>query len=530
MIFKEMPAEGLVVTQASDIKSPDDVRLQADVIVVGSGSGGAIAAYELARAGKKVIVFEAGPYVPSSTFTEDLTDSMKRMFQDSGLQTNSTGDLILLQGAMAGGSSVIDATICERLPNKILKKWQTDFGLDNLSEEDMNYHYSKVENRLAVHQNESHEINDCANLVIQGCDAMGWSWKPVSRNVRQCALTGHCIAGCASDRKQSMLVTYLPWALTSGAEIYTDARVDFVNTRNGRASGVEGRFIDPVTKKVVAKFFAEGQLVILAAGAVQTPLILQKSGIGSQSNLVGRNLSVHPSVSVIGKFSEPVYGWRGALAGVQVDQFKDSKEGSFIMESALAAPMQLISQGELGEADAHIKFMQNYRFFSALNVFVHDEGQGYVHWVGDPYEGEKRIEWNLSRDQFENFKLAIKHAGRIMFAAGAEYIHLPAYNLTEAKTVFDLDAAVDSIEFGSLGLYTLRMLAYEPQGTCRMGKDPFKSVVNPYGEVHEVKGLFVTDASIIPTETTVHAHMTVCALSSYIVDNILQRTNSYFWS
>ncbi len=107
---------------------------------------------------------------------------------------------------------------------------------------------------------------------------------------------------------------------------------------------------------------------------------------------------------------------------------------------------------------------------------------------------------------------------------------MPAYHIASANNVFELDKAVDSIEYGSLGLYTLRMLAYEPQGTCRMGKDPFTSVVNPYGETHEVKGLFITDASILPTETTMHAHLTVCALSSYIVDNILLKKNSYFWS
>lgn len=529
MIYKEMPLDGLPVTQAKDIKSKE-LRLQADVIIVGSGSGGAIAAYELARAGKKVIIIEAGRYVPSSSFKEDFTDSMLRMFQDSALQTNSTGDLVLLQGALVGGSSVVDATICERLPSAVLKEWQKDHGLDNLTIEDLNAQYDKIEKRLAVHENEPHEINDCANIVVRGCESMGWSWKPLSRNVRQCALTGHCIAGCATDRKQSMLVTYLPWAVANGAEIYTDARVDFVNTRNGRASGVEGRIIDPDTKDVVAKFVAEAQLVILAAGAIQTPLILQKSGIGQQGDMVGRNLSVHPSVTVIGKFPEPVYGWRGALTGVQVNQFHQEKYGHVLMESGLAAPMQLVSQGELGEGDTYVRFMENYKYFSALNVFVHDHGQGFAHWVGDPYEGEKRVEWNLSRDEFDNFRAALKYAGRIMFAAGAEKVHLPAYNLTAASNVFELDKAVDKIEYGTLGLFTLRMLAYEPQGTCRMGKDPFTSVVNPWGECHDVKGLFITDASILPSETTVHAHMTVCALSGYIVENILLKQNSYFWS
>ena len=529
MIYKEMPLEGIPVTQASDIKS-QDLRLQADVIVVGSGSGGAIAAYELARAGKKVIILEAGRYVPSSSFKEDFTDSMLRMFQDSALQTNATGDLILLQGAVAGGSSVVDATICDRLPAAVLKQWQTDYGIDSITQEDLDAQYDKLEKRLSVHENEPYEINDCANIVVRGCESMNWSWRPLSRNVRQCALTGHCVAGCATDRKQSMLVTYLPWAVGSGAEIYVDARVDFVNTRNGRASAVEGRIINPDTQEVVARFVAEGQLIILAAGAIQTPMILQKSGIGQQSGMVGRNLSVHPSVTVIGKFPEPVYGWRGALTGVQVNQFADESHGHVLMESGLAAPMQLVAQGELGEGDAHIRFMENYRYYAALNVFIHDHGQGYAHWVGDPEKGEKRVEWNLSRDEFNQFRAALKSAGRIMFAAGAQEVHLPAYNLTSASSVYDLDAAVDKIEYGALGFYTLRMLGYEPQGTCRMGADPFSSVVNPWGECHEVKGLFITDASILPSETTVHAHLTVCALSSYIVDNILLKQKSYFWS
>lgn len=529
MIYREMPPEGLPVTQAADISSKE-LRLEADVIVVGSGTGGAIAAYELARAGKKVIVLEAGNYVPSSDFKEDLADSMQRMFQDYALQTNATGDLILLQGAMVGGSSVVDATICERMPKAVFEQWQKDFGLDNISWEDMLAHYDKVEKRLAVHANEAHEINDNANIVIGGCEAMGWSWRPVSRNVRQCALTGHCVAGCASDRKQSALVTHLPWAVAHGAEIYSNARADFVNMRNGRVSGVEGRIIDPDTRRQVAHFFADAQLVVLAAGAVQTPIILQKSGIGAQSGMVGRNLSVHPSVTVLGKFPEPVYGWRGALTGVKVDEFHQARDGHVMMVTGLAAPMQLVSQGELGEGDAHVRFMENYKHYAALNVFIHDNGQGQVRWTGDVDTGEHRIDWNLSRDEFAHFRQALRHAGRILFAAGAEKVHLPAYDLVSASNVFELDQAIDRIDYGALGFFALRMLAYEPQGTCRMGRDPFTSVVNTWGECHEVKGLFITDASILPTETTVFSHMTVAAMSSYIVENILLKPGSYFWS
>ena len=167
MIFKELPQEGLPVTQAIDIKEKE-IHLKADVIVVGSGAGGAVAAYELARAGKKVIVLEAGRYVPSADFKEDMTDSMYRMYQDAGLQTNSTGDLILLQGSTTGGSTVMSSTISARVPDRVLKQWMTDHGLENLPPEQLKPHFEKVEQRLGVHVNEPHEINDAANLIVQG--------------------------------------------------------------------------------------------------------------------------------------------------------------------------------------------------------------------------------------------------------------------------------------------------------------------------------------------------------------------------
>ena len=132
MIYRELPQDGLPVTQAKDIRDKE-VHLKADVIIVGSGAGGAVAAYELARTGKSVIVLEAGRYVPSSDFKEDMTDTMYRMYQDAGLQTNSTGDVILLQGATTGGSTVVSATISARIPDHVLKEWGADHGLENLS-------------------------------------------------------------------------------------------------------------------------------------------------------------------------------------------------------------------------------------------------------------------------------------------------------------------------------------------------------------------------------------------------------------
>lgn len=529
MIYREVPKDGLPVIQARD-HIDKSIRLKADVVIVGSGAGGSVLAFELANAGRSVIILEAGPYVPSSEFTENMADTIDRIYVDGALQANTTYDVPLFQGACIGGSTVIDATIAFRAPDHVLESWEKEHGLKGLAPEKFRSYFDRVEQRLNVHINEPHEINECASKVIQGCESLGWSWKPLARTVKQCALTGHCLSGCASDRKQSALVTYLPWAIASGARLYSDTYVWQILTTNGRASGVLADVVDPQSKEKVAELRVDAQMVVVAAGAIQTPLLLEKSGMGNTSGWLGRNLSVNPFVGMLGKYPDPVYGWRGAMTGVYVDELHDEKNGYALMESGLAHPVQMLLMGGLGVADGHMEFFKDYRNYAALNVFVHDEGQGYVRWSGDVRTGNKKIDWNLSKKNFEDLTRAIRAAGRIFFASGAERVYLPTYNMLYADSVFELDKVIEQITFGALGLYSMRVASLHPQGTCRMGMDPFESVVSPTGELHDVKGVFVADASLLPSEVTVNPRMTVYALASYIADQIIQNQESYFWS
>lgn len=527
MIFREAPKEGLPVISAADITN-NYVLLKTDVVIVGAGAAGSVVAYELAAAGKKVVLLEAGNYVPSTEFREDMADSLDRLYQDGGLQTTLSGQMAVLQGACVGGSSVVSATVAMRAPDRTLSDWAKDTGVKGLEPAALKSYYEKLERRLFVHLNESHEINECASRVVKGAEAMGWSWQPLTRAVKQCALTGHCLAGCATDRKMSALVTYLPWATAYDAQIYTNAHVWRVVTNNGRATAVEAEIIDPDTKEKVADLRVDANVVVLAAGAIQTPLILQRSEFQNLSGLLGRNLHLHPFVSVLGKFPDNVYGWRGALTGVMVDEFLPPERGGLLMQSGLAAPAQLLVQGEQESSEAHLRFMQEYKQMAALNLFVPDQGQGSVYWTGDILRGDKRIEWIMSRKDFDNFCTGLKHAARIFFAAGAEKVYLPTFEPKVVNSVWELDKVVDSISFNPLGLYIFRMASINPQGTCRMAADPFEGVVDAYGESHEMRGLFIADASLFPSGLTVNPIMTVMALANYVADNILKRADNYF--
>ncbi len=529
MIFREVPKDGIPVTQARDYVEKNR-RIRADVVVVGAGCGGSIMAFELANAGFKVVVLESGPYIPSSDMHEDMAETLQRNYVDGGLQVNSTFDVPIFEGRGMGGSTVIDAAVAFRAPDYILQRWAKDLKLPAMAPDRLEPFYRKVEQRWSVHINEPHEINENANKVIQGCDDMGWSWKPLARTVKECALTGHCLAGCVSDRKQSSLVTYLPWAVALGAELYSDCHVWKILIENGRAAGVMANIVDPESGEMVAEVRVDAQLVVVAAGAIQSPMLLQKSGLGVQSGMVGHNLYLNPFVSVIGRFPQAVYGWRGALSGVCVDQFLAPHDGKTFMISGLPEPVQLLSTGGLGVQKSHLRFMGEYRYYAMLQTFVQDEGQGYVHWEGHPVLGSKHIDWNLSENNFRDLKTAITNAARIFFAAGAEAVLLPTFDRQEVDSVFNLDKAMATITMPPKGMYALRVASLSPQGTCRMGADPFSAVVNEVCESYEVHGLFVTDASVLPESVTVAPKMTVAAIASYVADYIVKNHKSYIWT
>ena len=500
-------ASGLRVHQASDV-TRDQLQLDADVVIVGSGAGGAVSAYELAKRGFKVVVLEAGPYVPSKDFTENFTDSLDILYQDHGGQSNNDGDLLVLQGACVGGSTVVNGCVCFRTPDFILQDWQRDFGLNELTVDELAPYFDEVEKNLAVHDNGEHEIPRHGRLIRAGANRLGWSVKPLKRNIRQCGLTGHCLSGCKTERKQSMLVTYLPWAAAHGAQIYADTRVEKILTRDGKASGVE-EIITGRDGAVAATLTVSAPRVILAAGAVQTPLLLLKSGLANRSGQVGRNFACHPSLYVPARNPEPVYPWRGAMLGVYVDEFMHPDKGGFVLEDGGAGLVELTMAAEPGTGKPFMDYMANAKYLAGLVTLIHDHNVGSIEWDGE----RKKINYKLSDTDFPSMQRALKAAARLHLASGATEVYVPASDQRVIRSEAEIDSQVDSLE--NLPQH-LRMVSYHPQGTCRMGADPAQSVVAANGQTHDVPGLYVADASVLPTSIIVNPQITVYALATRI--------------
>lgn len=530
MRFVRVPTQGVPVVQAIDMATDPsygrEVRLQADVVIAGSGAGGSVVAYELARAGYDVIVLESGRYYPSAAFTEHLGDTISAVYRDQAGQVNSTADVLFVEGTCLGGSTVISGCVMQQPTDKLLNGWAQKYNLNGLSADNLAEHYRVVGEWQHVHVNEAHEINTTATKVIKGCEEMQLSWRPATRNVKDCALTGHCLAGCFSDRKQSSLVTNLPWASAYGARMFTDTWVSRVLMRNGRASGVEALVRNPDNGELVARMYVDAQVVVAAGGGIQTPMLLQRSEINDHSGQLGKNLACQPFTQLLGTFPEELKGFRGALVGVIVDEFLESDGYMFL--SGLAEPEQLMVQGSQLAGKEHIEYMKSYDRMAGLNAFIQDTGHGSVSWSGGLEDGKKKISWNPSREEFANLKRATALGARILFAGGAKRVYLPTFMPLYCDSVFQLDQTLDKVDYGINGLYGFRINAFSPQGTCRMSQNRADGVTSEDGEVHGVPGLFVADASLFPESLPAAPQWTVQVLARHVAQRIIERKGGLF--
>lgn len=511
----QVKARGLDVTQAKDVTEAS-LALKADAVVIGSGAGGAIAAYELAKTGKKVIVLEAGRYISAQQLTEMHAVTLGTMYADHGGQANSQGDITILQGACVGGSTVVNAALCFRTPDFYFKHWADEYGLTNLSTEVMTPYFETVEKNLWISENEEWETNPGAELLKESFDKIGLPKGIAKRNVKDCALTGFCFAGCKSERKQSMLVTYLPWAQAYGAEIYADTRVTRIVERGGKASGVEAEVINPDTKEKVADLSVSAPIVVLAAGPIQSPVILLNSGLANSSGQVGKNFACHPSLSLTGQFAERVDNFSGATHTLYMDRDtlpKDGTVGGYILLDAIEHPVFAASSQNPGVGKPYVQMMETQANNVRLITLLHDKNTGEV--VVE--NGAKAIHYTVDDEDFEYLKDGLKTNARALFGAGAERVLVPTTLSKVIESEDQIDAVIDELK-NEKSRYPY--VSFHPQGTLRMGADPAATVVSPSGETHDVGNLYVVDASILPTSIGYNPSETVYALASYISDQI----------
>jgi choline dehydrogenase-like flavoprotein len=495
-----------------------DLVERADVCVVGSGGGGAVAAAELASAGLSVVVLEQGHHWTSRDFTQREEEMLPRLFEEAGMRQTADGGVIVLQGRNVGGSTVHNLCYAFRTPPGILAMWRDEHGLPELTDEALAPSFERVERMLKVKPIREDEVNAPNRLVRQGTEALGWSGFVTRHNREGCIQAGYCILGCSYDAKQSMLVTYVPRAETTGARLYASARAERIEPGRG-SHRVVGHAVDGAGR-AHGRFEVEAKVVVLAAGAVASPDLLLRSGIANASGQVGRNLHLHPSVMAAGVFDEEIHPYRGIPQSYYVDEFIDldrDPHRGYVLMPITGFPI-LTSTQMPGFGREHYERMRTYSRTVGLLTLLHDASAGRVE-PGDSL-AKPTIHYALEPGDARQLAEGLAHCVEVLHAAGAREVLVPYHEEPLSLAPGDDLAAIAR---RGVKLGEIPVASTHPQSTCRMGGDPATSVTNAWGECHDVPGLFVADMSVFPTSLGAPPQITTAALADRTARHVVER-------
>lgn len=498
-----------------------DLVEQADVCVIGSGGGGAVAAAELASAGLDVVVLEQGHHWTARDFTQREDEMFPRLFEEGGMRATRDGSINILQGRNVGGSTVHNLCYAFRAPPAILRMWREERGLEQLSDEAMAESFARVERNLKVKPIRPDEINRLNQIVRSGTEALGYSGFVTKHNREGCVQSGYCILGCSYDAKQSMLVTYVPRASAAGARIYANARAERIEADGGGTRRVLGSVVD-LDGAPRASLEVKARAVVLAAGAVASPDLLLRSGLGGPH--VGRHLHLHPSVMAAGFFDEDIHAYRGIPQSYYVDEFIDLERDphrGYVLMPISGFPVLTATQMP-GFGRDHYRFMRDYAKMAGLLVLLHDRTSGRVQ--PDKSLSKPRIEYALERADARQLAEGLVHCAEILFAGGARRVVIPF--LPEALV---LERGADLTQITRRGIQQGRIpiASTHPQSTCRMSADARRGVVDSWGEVFDVPGLFVADMSVFPTSLGAPPQITTAALADRTSQRIIARRSEF---
>ncbi len=474
-----------------------------EVVVVGSGAGGGVVAGELAQRGRDVLLLEIGPHRTAADFTRWEAKATHDLFWPLRLAPLPNGEVVaFLAGRCVGGTTTINTKVALRAHERDVAKWHLATGLTNERGEsfavsDLDPYYDRVERYLGVR--ERSDWRKSVLTVERGFHAVGAELEPVrSYTDVNCTSCGSCLQGCATNAGKSTMNTYIHEAWARGLlELRAHAAVERVlmeDTADGpRATGVE--YVDPAGDRHTVN----AGVVVVAAGTLNTPQLLLRSGVGDGTTPIGRHLGIHPLRLVYGLFDEPQDAHMVYPITAHCMDYQHDENGGFVIEATtIQDPISFATtlcdeQGPLW-GERLVEAVKGFRRWIGLLALANDDNNSAV--VVDESGGE-RFDVELRPNEVERLDAAARFSRDVLEAAGATQVCWTGIASTHV------------------------------QGSCRMGDDPERSVVDRNGESHDVKRLFVGDGSLVPRTLSVNPSLTIMALATRLADHLDADASGY---
>ncbi|MEA2481690.1 MAG: hypothetical protein QOJ07_3612 [Thermoleophilaceae bacterium] len=503
------------------ITVPDDGQtFEADAVVVGSGAGGSVIAAGLAQQGRKVVVLEASGYFNESDFLGLELPAYQEMFWRGGPTPTADFNVSLQAGTTLGGGTTINWTNCLRTKPWVREQWESEFGLEGVDGPDFDRHLDAVLARIGATDKAS-ELNGPQQRMKEGADKLGYHFSTVIRNADvdkyDFATAGHLGFGDQSGSKLSAEKTWLRDAFDHDAEFIVRCRAQRVLTENGKAVGVEAVYTgDDGTE--ARRVTVHAPIVVVACGALESPALLLRSGIGGPAT--GDYLRLHPAAGATGQYGVDQDAFLGAPHAGLVDEFANTGEGGgFLIEGIQYTPGLTGSAVPWSSAAAHKEMLAGARRGASFITLTRDRGHGRVEIDSN---GEA-VPYYAVTDPVDiaNVHRGLEVAIRLHEAAGAARIFTLAAGLPTWRIGDDLDAYIARIGRVPVRADGIRMFSAHQMGTCRMGTDPATSVANPWGELHDVKGVWIGDGSAFPSPSGTNPMVSIMALAHRTAEAIV---------
>ena len=288
-----------------------------DSIIIGAGVSGGHLAFELTKAGKKVLLLEAGEFLNKNTYPTKEIDSNSKLYWSGGIELNTKANLGLLRPKVVGGGSIVNQALLDRFDDIALDSWKEVSGVDWFNREHLDPYYDRVEENISIQEIPENYRNGNAKIFQEGFDKNGHQWAPLTRAQKDCRFEDgndciECLSGCRIDSKQSIPVTVLKSAIKQGLKVESEFEVLSLCEKQNMVyvSGIN-KFGDRQTFKAKS--------VCLAAGAIGNSKLLLNSGYKKQLPALGENFYTHPQTMVLGLYDKEINSHKGPLQSLKSD-------------------------------------------------------------------------------------------------------------------------------------------------------------------------------------------------------------------
>jgi choline dehydrogenase-like flavoprotein len=498
-----------------------DLVVEADVAVVGTGAGGGVTARRLSKAGLKVVMIEEGPYKTTKDFAMREADAYPALYQEVANRKTADKAITVLQGRAVGGGTTVNWTSCFRIPQLTLSHWQQVYGWKH-SEASLAPWYQKAESLFGIQPWPAH--NQSNSVLQTGAERLGWHNEVIARNVRGCRNLGYCGMGCPVSAKQSTLLTCIPEAMERGAMLLTRLRAHKLIADGDRikeivchAMNERGSDTTGVRVRVRANH------VVLAAGGIGTPALMLRSALPDPHRLVGKRTFLHLTVGTYALMPKRIDAFHGAPQTITSNEFlwRDgiSGEMGYKIETVPLQPgLAATAMSEFGTRHAELiaQLPHLQPMIAILRDGFHDASQGGTVSIGS--DGSPSLDYPVNDYIGRGIRHAFGSLMQIQFAAGARRV---AAAHSDSDWYPDWPSAQRGIQALSMKPHYPKLFSAHVMGGCAMAADPERSVVDLQGKHRHVGNLTVIDGSIFPTAIGANPSLPIYALATWQAEQLV---------